>query len=227
MEPGAPDPGNRLGDTRTRRFLERGALAGAVALVLAFLACPLLVAEPVGKGSTPTTGQEPRFSRSVTRVDVPELSVVDQDGRAPSLTQLLDRREPVVVNFFFASCASICPVMTATISQMREQLGSEGRSVRTVSITIDPDQDSPDVLKSYAGRFSAGPGWTFLTADSAAIETIQKAFGAFAGGKFNHRALYYFRAARSDSWVRIEGLAGAKDLAAEARGVLAGAVARR
>lgn len=196
-----------------------------IGLVVVLVACPLLLAGPIRKETSPAAGPAPRFSRSVTRVDLPDLSVVDQDGRTVSLPELLDRREPVVVNFFFASCGSICPVMTATLAAMREELDRDGRNVKTVSITIDPDQDTPEVLKSYARRFSAGPGWTFLTAEPAAISSILKAFGAETGGKFSHRALYYFRAARSDSWVRIEGLAGAGDLAIEARGVLRGAVA--
>ena len=218
--------GNGRRGPASRRARALAAVFGMVA-VSSLLAGPRLLAEPIEKAVPVGERQAARFSRSTTRVDVPALHVVDQNGRSVSLAELLDPRDPVVVNFFFASCASICPVMTATLSQMREQLGSEGRSVKTVSITIDPDQDTPDVLKSYAGRFSAGPGWTFVTADSDAIETIQKAFGAFAGGKFNHRALYYFRAARSDEWIRIEGLAAATDLAAEAHGVLRGAVARK
>jgi protein SCO1/2 len=215
--------GARRSTSRTIRVIA----AGAAVVVSSLLACPLLLAEPAKKDAPAGDPQAAPFSRTVTRVDVPELSVVDQNGRSASLAELLGPREPVVVNFFFASCGSICPVMTATLSQMRERLDGEGRSVKTISITIDPDQDTPDVLKSYAGRFSAGPGWTFVTAEAAAIEAIQSAFGANAGGKFNHRALYYFRAARSDEWVRIEGLAGANDLVAEARGVLRGAVARK
>ncbi len=192
-----------------------------------FAAGPLGGANAAGATGPGTHAAAPRFSRTVTRIDVPEVSLVDQGGRTVSLPEVLDRREPVVVNFFFASCGSICPVMTATLSQMRESLGREGRSVKTVSVTIDPDQDTPDVLKAYAKRFSAGPSWTFLTGEPAAIASIQKAFGAETGGKFNHRALFFFRAARSDTWVRVDGLAGASDLAAEARGVLAGAVARK
>lgn len=198
-----------------------------IGLALVLLACPPLLADAIRKDASPAAGSESRFSRSVTRVDLPQLSVVNQDGRTVSLPELLDRREPVVVNFFFASCGSICPVMTATLAAMREELDRDGRKVKTVSITIDPDQDTPDVLKAYARRFSAGPGWTFLTAESATIASILKAFGAETGGKFSHRALYFFRAARSDSWVRIEGLAGASDLVTEARGVLQGAVAER
>jgi protein SCO1 len=227
MEQHTSDSGHGPQGRSSRRTREHCAVVGASVLVSILVASPLLFAEPAQKEPAPAKSQENRFSRSTTRVDVPELAVVDQDGRTVSLPELLDSREPVVVNFFFASCGSICPVMTATISRMRETLGREGRSVKNVSITIDPDQDSPDVLKAYARRFSAGAGWTFVTAEPAAIASIQKAFGAETGGKFNHKALYYFRAARSDSWVRIEGLAGASDLAAEARGVLRAAVTLR
>lgn len=200
--------------------------SGAALLVSIVLASPLL-AGAAPKRQPATKAPEARFSRGVARVDVPAVPVVDQDGRSASLSDLLDRREPVVVNFFFASCGSICPVMTASIAAMRETLGRDGQVLKTVSITIDPDQDSPDVLKAYARRFSAGPGWTFLTAEPEVIASIQKAFGAETGGKFNHKALYYFRAANSDSWVRIEGLAAARDLVAEARGVLRETVTRR
>jgi protein SCO1/2 len=155
------------------------------------------------------------------------MRLVDQDGRGVRLDELLDPHQPVVVSFFFASCGSICPVMTASLSAMREALGRDGLSVRTVSITIDPDQDTPEVLKSYARRFSAGPDWRFLTGDSDTIAAVQKAFGAEAGGKFGHRALFFFRAKGEGTWVRIEGLAGASDLAAEARGVLRSTEARR
>lgn len=200
--------------------------SGAGIVVALVLAAPLL-AGPAPKQRSAAKSPEARFARGLARVDVPAVSVVDQDGRSASLADLLDRREPVVVNFFFASCGSICPVMTATLAAMRETLGRDGESLKTVSITIDPDQDGPEVLKAYARRFSAGPGWTFLTGEPAAIASIQKAFGAETGGKFNHRALYYFRAARSDSWVRIEGLAAARDLVAEARGVLRETLTRR
>jgi RNA polymerase sigma factor (sigma-70 family) len=213
-------------NSRSRSILPRS--AGGLLLVASLAALPLLAIKPSGAtGATDQPPAPPRFSRVVTRVDVPSVAVVDQDGRTVSLPEVLDSREPVVVNFFFASCGSICPVMTATLSRMREELGRQGRSVKTVSITIDPDQDTSDVLKAYAKRFSAGPGWTFLTGEPAAIASVQKAFGAETGGKFNHRALFFFRAARSDSWVRVEGLAGASDLAAEARGVMAAAVAGR
>lgn len=211
------------------RLRTLAAATGTIAVLL-LLACPLLLAVPAGKTApapAATVAPAPRFTRSLTRVEVPDLFAVDQDGRSVSLSGVLDRREPVVVSFFFASCGSICPVMTATLAAMREELARDGRTVRTVSITVDPEQDTPDVLKSYSRRFSAGPGWSFLTAQPATTLAILKAFGAESGGKFNHRPLYFFRAARSDSWVRIEGLAGASDLAAEARVALRGAVAGR
>ena len=194
------------------------------ALILAFpLVRPgsLLGREP-GAGSTSREEPaKPRFARSVTEYQVPDLKLVDQQGRTVSLRELLNEQRPVALNFFFASCGSICPVMTATFSRMRKELGHDGDGLRVVSITIDPDQDTPEVLKAYAERFSAGPGWSFLTGDAGNILAVQRAFFADSGGKFNHRLLYFFRAAGSKSWVRIEGLANAADLAKEARGLVA------
>lgn len=203
-------------------------VAGTVLISVLLLSGPLFAVSPApGAPSAADRGEAPRFSRSLASVAVPAVGLVDQEGRNVQLDELLDPRQPVVVNFFFASCGSICPVMTASLSAMREALGREGLDVRTVSITIDPDQDSPEVLKSYARRFSAGPGWSFLTGDAGTVASIQKAFGAETGGKFNHKALYFFHSAGTGPWVRIEGLAGASDLAKEARGALQGARAGR
>ncbi len=195
---------------------------GALILALPLAGSGFLLAREPGAGIAPAQeAVKPRFSRSVTEYQVPDLKLVDQQGQTVSLGELLDERRPVALNFFFASCGSICPVMTATFSRMRKELGHDGEGLRVVSITIDPDQDTPEVLKAYAERFSAGPGWSFLTGDARNILAVQRAFFADSGGKFNHRLLYFFRAAGSKSWVRIEGLANAGDLANEARGLVA------
>jgi len=203
-----------------RRAVTR--LAGALLLALQVIGAGALLAGDPGAGSPSNQGPaKPRFSRSVTEYQIPDIKLVDQQGRTVSLRDLLDERKPVALNFFFASCGSICPVMTATLSRMRQQLGRDGDDLRVVSITIDPDQDTPEVLKAYAKRFSARPGWSFVTGDAENILAVQRAFFADSGGKFNHQLLYFFRAAGSNSWVRIEGLANAADLVAEVRGIVA------
>jgi protein SCO1/2 len=164
-----------------------------------------------------STVRAPQYSRTVAAYTTPDVALVDQAGRKVALADLLKDDRPVALNFFFASCSAICPVMTSTLSQMRKELGHDGDALRLVSVTIDPDQDTPEVLRGYAKSYSARQGWSFLTGDAARILEVQRAFGADTGGKFNHRLLYFFRAAGSKEWVRMEGQASAADLAAEVR----------
>jgi len=170
------------------------------------------------QGAAPPSQGEPkqRYQRSTVEVDVPDVTLVDQGGKHVRLRALLAAGHPVALNFFFASCRSICPVMTATFASMRTRLG-KAQDLTVVSVTIDPEQDTPDVLRTYAESFSAGAGWTFLTGDPDAVQAVQSAFGADAGGKFNHRPLFYLRSPGASSWVKLEGLAGAADLASEVR----------
>lgn len=168
----------------------------------------------------PAAANAPKYERSVVEVDVPDVALLDQAGRSTRARELLDRGHPVAVNFFFASCRSICPVMTSTFASMRERLGKDD-DLRMVSVTIDPEQDTPEVLRAYSARFGAGPGWSFLTGVPEDVLALQKAFGADAGGKFNHRPLYFLRAPGASSWVRLEGLGGAAELASEVRSLTA------
>src|SRR5438105_915954 len=75
-----------------------------------------------------------------------------------SLTALLNCPGPVVLQFIFATCTTVCPVMTATLAAAQDQLSP----ARMISITIDPENDTPAVLQEYAHKFNAGPRWYFL-----------------------------------------------------------------
>jgi protein SCO1/2 len=123
----------------------------------------------------------------------------------------------VVVNFVFTTCTTICPVMTATFSKIYRELGSEQDGVLLVSVSIDPEYDTPSVLKKYAERWKAGDDWEFLTGDLDEINGLLKSFNAFYGDKMGHKPLYMMKQPGSDSWVRIEGLVRGSDLVAEVR----------
>jgi protein SCO1/2 len=123
----------------------------------------------------------------------------------------------VAVNFIFTTCTTICPVMTATFAQMRRALGPDAGRVRLVSISIDPEYDRPQVLKSYGERFGAGGDWSFLTGDSGDVQRVLRAFAADNGSKMNHRPLTLLRAGGGGEWVRIDGLASGSQLAGEVR----------
>jgi protein SCO1/2 len=158
-----------------------------------------------------------RSNYSVSEQDyvIPDVELIDADGRVSSLHTVLNADEPVAVNFIFTTCRTICPVMTATFAQMQRQLGSLADGMRLVSISIDPEYDRPDVLKTYAAQFGAGGNWTFLTGDSGDIVAVLQSFDVFTGSKMNHQPVTLLKGPGDTSWTRIDGLASGEGLARE------------
>ncbi len=155
--------------------------------------------------------QAPSFQVVKADYSIPDVSMQDQDGRVVALRQLLSGEQPVIVNFIFTSCTTICPVMTATMLQMQRELDDAAVKPMFVSISIDPDYDDVATLAAYARRF--GADWTFLTGEREDVLDVLKAFAAWRGNKSNHAAVTLFRAAGAKRWTRIEGLASARQLA--------------
>jgi protein SCO1 len=107
----------------------------------------------------------------------PEFNLTDQDGRRVALKEL--RGKVLAVTFIFASCMDTCPLLTAKMAAVQERLGAAfGPDVRFVSITVDPERDTPPVLKRYAETYHANPaGWSFLTGTPAEIREIAGRYG--------------------------------------------------
>jgi protein SCO1/2 len=161
------------------------------------------------------TPRSPRYAVSTARYAIPDVTLIDADGKPVALRALLASPEALALNFIFTTCGTICPVMTATFAQMRRELGPAAGRLQLVSISIDPEQDRPPVLREYARRFEAGVGWTFLTGATADIERVQRAFAAYSGSKMNHRPVTLLKSSAGADWVRIDGLASGDSLAHE------------
>jgi protein SCO1 len=110
----------------------------------------------------------------------PDFVLRAQDGTQVTLAQF--RGKVVALAFIFASCSSTCPILTAKMATVQDQLGSDfGSRVIFLSITVDPEHDSPDVLKRYAETFGANPaGWKFLTGSPQTIQAIERGYGVLA-----------------------------------------------
>jgi protein SCO1/2 len=159
--------------------------------------------------------QRKGYVRSAQDYAVPDLELLDMDGSATSLAQLLDTDKPVLLTFIYTTCTTICPVLSATFSQVQQNLGDEANQVRMISITIDPDQDTPQQMRKYAERWHAGPQWQFITGTRDHIVAVQKVFDVYRGAKTNHEPITLLRASGATSWVRIEGIASAADIVRE------------
>ena len=103
---------------------------------------------------------------STVNYAVPAITLVRQDGGRVSLPQEMDDGRPVVLNFIFTSCGSICPLMSQVFAEFQRQLGPDGARVHLMSISTDPEQDTPTRLREYAQQFGARPDGSITPAHS-------------------------------------------------------------
>jgi protein SCO1/2 len=162
-----------------------------------------------------------RATRTTAEYVVPQISLVRDDGKTVSLPAELDDGRPVVLDFVFTTCTSICPVMSRVFSGLQDKLGEQRGRVHLVSISIDPEQDTPARLTEYARKFHAGLPWRFYTGTVEASVAAQRAFDAYRGDKMDHTPVTFIRAAPGRPWVRIDGFASSDELAAELRELVA------
>ncbi|MGE5849552.1 MAG: SCO family protein [Candidatus Methylomirabilota bacterium] len=101
---------------------------------------------------------------------VPDFSLIQRDGRRVTLADL--RGKVWIANFIYTHCTETCPLQSAQMARLQEELKTEPE-VRLVSITVDPELDTPEVFSEYAGRFSADRDrWLFLTGEKRAIYAL-------------------------------------------------------
>jgi protein SCO1 len=138
-------------------------------LILALLTSPTLVqaheAAHEQNQRLPTIGAAPDFT------------LTSQDGAAVTLGDL--RGKVVAVTFIYTWCPDVCPMLTDKMARVQDELGPDfGSKVAFVSITVDPERDTPEVLKEYAEAFEANlAGWSFLTGTPAAIRDVAHGYG--------------------------------------------------
>jgi protein SCO1/2 len=141
---------------------------------------------------------------------VPAVAMLDQLGRKVAFDKALDDGRAVILNFVFTSCTTICPVMTQIFTEVHAQLAGELGKVHMVSVSIDPEYDTPARLLDYARQHGVGAQWDFYTGSNDASLTVQKAFDAYRGGKMNHEAVALIRGPRGTQWLRLDGFASAQ-----------------
>jgi len=146
------------------------------------------------------------------RYQVPAVTLLDQQGRKVALNAALDDGRPVILNFIFTSCATVCPVMTHILVQVQDRLGNAAHSLQMASVSIDPEYDTPQRLLAYARRHGTGPQWAFYTGSSEASVRVQKAFDVFRGDKMNHEPAVLMRGRPGAPWLRLDGFASAASI---------------
>jgi protein SCO1/2 len=132
-------------------------------------------------GAMPVTSGAAKEAAPLSQIGpAPEFTLTTQDNARLSLGDL--RGKVVAVTFIYASCADTCPLLTAKLAGLQAKLGADfGPKVFFASITVDPERDTPEVLKRYAQAHGAKlAGWAFLTGTPIEIGDVEKKYGVFA-----------------------------------------------
>jgi cytochrome oxidase Cu insertion factor (SCO1/SenC/PrrC family) len=174
---------------------------------------------PAPAAAVPAAEMRSSYTRQAARYDVPDVTLVDADGRRVPLKPRLEGGKPVVLDFFYATCSTVCPVLSAGFVHVQQQLGVDTQAVQLVSIAIDPEHDTPAELRGYRSRYGARPGWELLTGSRSDVERVLRAFDALAADKMAHWPLTFLKRPGAAEWVRLEGLISGPELYEELRRV--------
>lgn len=158
-----------------------------------------------------------QYRRTVENYAVPDVVLVNQNGTKVHFKNLLTSNKPVIVDFIFGTCTTICPILSAGYANLQQKLGVDSQKVQLVSISIDPENDTPKVLRDYLKRYRAKPGWDFLTGSREDIDKVMHAFNAYIPNKMSHYPLTLIRTPEDGKWVRIFGLLSSSEFVAETR----------
>jgi cytochrome oxidase Cu insertion factor (SCO1/SenC/PrrC family) len=180
------------------RARARGLAAAVVAAALVWAWAPALLA---GDDVSPA-------ERYFTNVEL-----INQNGEPMRLYRDLLQGKVVVISTMFTECTAVCPMMSKTIERIQEHLGDRvGDDVHLISISVDPENDTPEKLKEYASRFHAKPGWYFLTGKKESVDQALYKLGGYVENRDDHQTLLIIGNEPTGLWKKALGLAGAEKI---------------
>lgn len=148
---------------------------------------------------------KPETARAETVI--PNVEVIDQNGRSLHFYDDLIRGRAVLLNFFFTSCSDTCPLVTQNLREVQDILGERmGKDIFMVSVTLQPELETPAILRDYAAQWQVRPGWSFVTGQPDDIELLRRATGfadvspEFAVVRDSHTGLVRYGNDRLQRW---------------------------
>lgn len=181
-----------------------------------FLAVPAQ-SQPAG-GRPSGEHQHPSLSVGVAAapesgLSIPDVLLLDQHGRKVRFYSDLVKGKVVAINFIFTTCTTICPPMGATFAKAQKLMSDRtGKDVHLISVTLDPQSDTPERLRAWAAKFNAGPGWTLVTGPKPEVDRLLRALGSYVSQKEDHAPLVLIGNDSRHLWTRADGLSSAAKL---------------
>jgi protein SCO1/2 len=202
----------------------RGSMRNVAVLALALsFALPVWAADDHANHHNHAAPQKAAsINRSVVNFNLPSLPMVRQDGKSTDLGKEITGGKPLILAFIYTSCTTICPVTSQILSGTQDLLSKDFDKLRIVSVSIDPEFDTPARLTAYSKKFNAKPVWQHYTGTLAQSVLVQKSFSAYQGDKMNHIPLIFIGGGDKKSWVRLEGFPTPDQVAKEYRELIKG-----
>lgn len=143
---------------------------------------------------------------------VPDATVVNQSGEKVRFNSDVIHNRVAVVSSFFTSCTAFCPLTQERLSRLAKELGDRmGKDVVFVSVSVDPQRDTPPQMKVWGEKFHIGPGWALVSGKKDDIEALLKSFGLYVDMQRHQSALIIGN--QRQGWVRVSSWASPARLA--------------
>jgi protein SCO1/2 len=157
--------------------------------------------------------QQQAKTASEAKVSIPNVQLLTQHDTQVDLKKDVIGDDIAVVSFAYTTCTTICPVVTAIFSQVQDRLGDKlGKQVKLVTITVDPNRDTPARLLKYSKKHGAKDGWTWLTGKKDNVIKALNAFGAYTVNFEDHPAMILIGDGKSNTWYRYYGFSAPADI---------------
>ena len=150
-----------------------------------------------------------------------DVVLTDQHGKPVRFYSDVLQGRTVVIESFFTTCTGTCPLMNSTFAKIQNAVGDRlGKDVFLVSITVDPENDTPAKLKEYAAHMKARPGWMFLTGKKENVDQALHKLGLKVNSREEHKNLFLVGNEPKGLWKKVLGLGKSDEIVEIVKGVI-------
>ncbi len=177
-------------------------VVAALGIALAVPFCSVVGAQQIG-----APAKDPARIEEGARQYFTDLPLVNQDGEEVRFFSDVLRGQTVLISFIFTNCQDACPMITHHLSLVKAALGeSMAEQVRFVSISIDPERDTPEALRKFREKTGVDglPAWVFLTGDKANVDLIVQKLGQYSDEVEAHSTLLLGGNVRTAHWMKVQ-----------------------
>jgi cytochrome oxidase Cu insertion factor (SCO1/SenC/PrrC family) len=207
------------GKNSARSHLARSVLAGILVFLFLWGGTRNAAAHVKHKhpASTPPPGakqgQQSKATKPAQRLDenyqreyFTDLPLFTQDGKPVRFYTDMLQGKVVLISFIYINCTDICPILMPNLAEIQNQLGDRfGRDISFLSISVDPEDDTPEELKEYGEKYGAKDGWTFLTGKKENIDWVVYKLGQYTEDFEDHTMLFLLGDVKNARWAKMRG----------------------